>query len=547
MTTPRPYIWQSLQLRTGEAQGLGGMAHYFTEEAQSLYLHGGIATKDLLVDDGHWQSLVQGEEAVISETAYSQMSWGHPATGSLYGTAILPDEDSTILYLLRYTYMKDIGDLIVSGDYKAQVDNPIVQVNAEVKNYDSDAFTKNETLFMPGAKLSLGMTMGDSPVYGLCEAYLDEVDFTYNRTSVPISGRNRMGVLVNDPTINQKGKKTDTVTNLCKWVLDSLGVDGYLIETNTTRFTLEYNASDTGLKLLQTIADMASGVESGTDWGVEEMPDGTIVIGFNGFRGSYLPKSVFKFENGELFKRSSNKSVDGAYSKIYCEGKTSGGRDLTPVILNVTQWRYWALPNNKTYFAPVLENTTQAELQRYAQSLAKQLKRTGLTESYNTTIKPQLLVGDYATANNKDIGIINQITHTFGEKGFFTEFVADSGGNKQSLLTRSASDEKVYTSTRRNGGLNRNRRLMDFIRNSATEAIRMSGGSGGGGSSSGVQDVTVDGVSVVDGGVAEIDLTGKQDVLTAGERITISSNTISASIDPFSIVDGKMCMTFEEE
>ena len=218
---------------------------------------------------------------------------------------------------------------------------------------------------------------------------------------------------------------------------------------------------------------------------------------------------------------------------------------MEPVVLNITQWKYWALPANKTYFAPVLENATQEELGKYALTLAKQLKRTGLTETYNTTIKPQLLVGDYATANNKDIGIINQITHTFGEKGFFTDFVADSGGDKKSLLTRSSSEEHVYTSARRMGGTNRNRRLIDFIQNTAKDVVRVSGGGGGGGGTAGVQDVTVDGTSVVEDGVAKI--VGKQDTLTPGDRITINQNVIAASIAPFSIVDGKMCMTYKGE
>jgi hypothetical protein len=552
-TTPRPYLWQSLQLRASEANYTGGMAHYFTEEAQSLYIHNGIASKQMYVEDGHWQDAQAGEEEVITDVGYTQISWHHPATGSLYGTAILPDDNSTILYLLRYTYIKEIGDLISSGNYRAEVDNPIVQVNADVKNYDSDAFTKNETLFIPGARVTLGLTMGDSPIYNLCETFIDQVDFNYNKASVGISSRNNIGVTLSENTINQKGKKTGTISYLSRWVLEHFEINDALIEENNAQITLEYQASDTGMKLMETIAEMASGVESGTDWAMEEMPNGIIVVGFNGFRGQYLPKSVFKFGHGELFRRSSVKSADGAYTKVYVTGKNSGGRDLDPVIMDVTQWKHWRIPTNKTYFAPTLENTTQEEMTRYAQTLVKQLKRTGLTETYNTTIKPQLLVGDYATIQENgvdtDIGVINQITHTFGERGFYTDFVADSGGDKQVLLTRSlSSSEKVFTSSRKNGGMNRNRRLYDFIRNTTTDIVRTaSAGGGGGGSSSGVQDVTVDGVTVVDEGVAKVVLTGKQDKLTAGERITINGATISASIDPFSVVDGKMCITFEEE
>ena len=68
------------------------------------------------------------------------------------------------------------------------------------------------------------------------------------------------------------------------------------------------------------------------------------------------------------------------------------------------------------------------------------------------------------------------------------------------------------------------------------------------GGSSVVSDVEVNGTSVVnEQGVAEIDLTGKQDVLTPGERISINDNNISATILPFVISGGKMCMTYEVE
>lgn len=68
------------------------------------------------------------------------------------------------------------------------------------------------------------------------------------------------------------------------------------------------------------------------------------------------------------------------------------------------------------------------------------------------------------------------------------------------------------------------------------------------GGSSGVADVEVDGTSVVnEQGVAEINLTGKQNTLTPGDRISINNNTISSSIFPFSIVNGKICITYDEE
>lgn len=552
-TTPRKYLWQFCTRRADDIEGLGGVAHYYTAEAQSLYLKDGISTKELAFEEGHWEDAVEGEEDNINTDEYTQLSFTHPATGSLYGSAILPDEegDEVSLYLLRYTYAKDIGNLINSAKWGLQIDNPINQLSASIKNYSSDAFTKSSSLFQPGAKAVLGLTMGDSEIYKMGTIYLDDVDFKYNSPTVSLSGRNVTGYILKDSTFNIVGKKTDTISNLCAWVLDMFGIDKYMIQENNTQITYEYDASRTGLQALQDIADKASGFDSGTDWDIEEMWDGTIIIGYNSFRSSYLPKSVFKFDKSDLFKRSSTKVIDGAYSKVYCTGTDANGHELTPVVEEVTTWKWWNVVPNKTYFAPTLENTTQAELVRYAKMLAKQYKKTGLNESYSCSIKPQLLVGDFATAieddgDENDIGIITQVNHSFGEKGYGTDFVADSGGDKQTLLTRSAStNENVYTSTRRMGGDNRTKRLYDYIQNTAKQIVRTSPGGGGG--TTGVQDVLVDGTSVVSNNVANISLSDKQDALTAGDRISISQNTISANIAPFSIVNGKMCITYKEE
>ena len=60
-----------------------------------------------------------------------------------------------------------------------------------------------------------------------------------------------------------------------------------------------------------------------------------------------------------------------------------------------------------------------------------------------------------------------------------------------------------------------------------------------GGGSGDVTDVTVNGTSVVDEhGIAEIDLTGKQDALTAGANIQIQNNVISATDTTYSDFTG---------
>lgn len=58
-----------------------------------------------------------------------------------------------------------------------------------------------------------------------------------------------------------------------------------------------------------------------------------------------------------------------------------------------------------------------------------------------------------------------------------------------------------------------------------------------------IDDVTVDGQSVVTSRVAQIDLSGKQDALTAGSNITITNNVISATDTTYSVFVGATSST----
>lgn len=462
-TTPRPYLWQFNVLRASSVENTGAAVHYFSEDAQTLYLKNGIAGRQLFVDDGHWEEAEAEEEVNITSDEYSDLSFTHPANGNLYGVAILPGDEST-LYLLRYGYMKDISKFISQADYMLQADNPITQMTANMKNYSEPVFTKQTTLFEPGAKVTMGLMMGDSPLYEIGQAYLDEINFGYNRSNLSISGRNSIGHLLNDQTFDAVITYNDEATEVVKSILEHFGITKFFVEENSTTIKLKCAANDSGLKALQTLSDiMSDPLEDDKNWDIEETPDGTLIIGYDEFRSYYMPKSRFEFNGrSDIFKRSSSKMVDGAYTRVYCTGKTTGGSDLQPVSVPVNTFPYWSLGAHKTYFAPTLEEVTQSQLQTYAEQLAKQLKYTGITESYEMPIRPQLLVGDVVdiTIDNtiQSIGTITEVQHILGERGYKTSFTVSSGGDATNVGT------KVYTNARRNKGNNRKKRITDFIK-----------------------------------------------------------------------------------
>ena len=88
-----------------------------------------------------------------------------------------------------------------------------------------------------------------------------------------------------------------------------------------------------------------------------------------------------------------------------------------------------------------------------------------MQETFSGPLRPQLLVGDVASVYYGDdtestgLGIITEVRHSFGKRGFSTEFTLDSGG--------SATDASGYivTNNAALSGDTRRKRVLDFIRN----------------------------------------------------------------------------------
>lgn len=495
MQSPRKITWHFSELRASSVSSPGGLAHYFSEDAQSLYLKNGIVTNLYNVDKGRFETAEVSDPIQINDAAYTNMSWCHPSTGSIYGVA----NNSGSLYLLRYTYAKDVSNLIERGTYTAQTDNPICQFSADLKNIDNDMFTKDTSLFIPTAKVTVGMYMGDSEMLLIGKTYLDEVSLKTNGKTVSISGRNSVGYLLNDQTFDTKATYQGAASNVIETILSTYGVEKYVIEENATVIKYPHEASDSILRGLQEIADMLSdSSQIGATWGYEESPDGTLIAGYDEFRSRYLAKGHYQYSKSELFARNTMKNVDGAYSKVYCQGENSNGKSLTPVTVNVSSFPYWNVSPHKTFFATPLKDATQAQLEAYAQVIAAQLQYTGLTESYDGPIRPQLLVGDVADLQEEDgeyktLGTITEITHSIGARGFKTSFTVASGGDSADVGTG------VYSASRRNKGDNRKKRITDFLNTKVTgsEVIKSLGftpiSSDAKGSAGGVAPVGTDG------------------------------------------------------
>lgn len=398
-------------------------------------------------------------ESEIVGDAFSLLASDHPANGILYMVAT----DGTHLYFLRYIYAMDVSAMCQSGSWKAQNDNAITQMSVNVKNVGTATFASEATLFSPGAKLTLALQMGNSEPYPIAVAFLDEVDYELTADTVPISGRNVTGYKLASQTFDLNNSFTGYSHEIAAAILELAGVEDYAIQLGTGMqpFTFAYDA-----KILDGLKEMFAFYAG---WRMAELPDGKIVIGYENFVNGYAVNSYYEF-NGEkeVFKRKTKKAADAAYTHLL----VTGDNGIDPVYLEVNHFPFWALGGHKTAHVKAPSGMTAAQLAEYAAAVASELQYVGMSEAFSSPIRPQLLVGDVASVyytgdlESTSLGVITDITHTFGESGFFSDFTVDSGG----VVT----DGENYTVISRSAvlsGYNRKQRFADLIKVVADKSI----------------------------------------------------------------------------
>lgn len=355
----------------------------------------------------------------------------------------------------------------ISGTIKSQVDNPIVSCDISLELGDLDLLTL-------GLKIDLSFQFGPSEEFPMGVFYVDSIDYDILGKTVNVSARNAIGHILNDQTFDEDVTITGEPKDCAEYVLNRFGVEKFEVQEAETieGAQFEWKANTTGLTALNDLFTMYSPTyQLNFMWTMTEAPDGTVVIGFDPFRFRYMPNTRYDFEKEEdVFSRKISTAIDGVYSHVRCEGTDQNGDPLTPVIIPVTTNTGWTVGSHKTYHAPALEGATQAQLQRYTSHYAEELANVGIKQTFSSPIRPQLLVGDLARIySNNDIpreyeriGIISEITHTFGEKGFKTDFTLDSGGYV-SYVTEEGTQYAITRSLSINGDV-RKKRIIDFIK-----------------------------------------------------------------------------------
>ena len=462
-TTPCPLVWDFYRAVDG-AEDLGGVIHYYDEMSQSIYLSSGLKTDVASVSEGHWEDAEPTKDIQITNDSFKVLRFDHPSNGILYGAAT----DGKSLTFLRYVYGMDISQIIESWSWLTQTDNAIAQFDGEVQNIDPDIFGVESSLFQPGTRIQVSITMGDSDPYPIGTVWLDESGYGQLESTVKVSGRNTIGYYLKDQTFDDKILFEGTTTEVLKAILDYAGLTSYIVQELEPVKSFEFKPSDTLLSGIETILEFYTTTDSKME--IVELTDGTICIGYDYWISEYLPRNYYSFDDGrEVFKRNTTRASDGAYSKIRVTGKDSEDNELEPVTVDVASFRYWSLGSHRTKHLSAPDGLTQEGLQSWAEAQAKILQYVGIAEDFVGPFRPQLVVGDIAEVIHSDsntatsLGLITQVKQVFDKQsGFVTEFSVDSGG-----VATDADGSVIYSRTASINGYNRRQNIVDLVRYTA--------------------------------------------------------------------------------
>lgn len=463
-TTPQPLVWDFYRATDG-AQGLGSVIHYLDESSQSLYLNGGIATTVASVPEGHWETAEQSAAHQITNDAFTDLRWDHPSNGTLYGVAT----DGNSITFLRYIYGMDISNITDAWSWLSQNDTSVAQFDAEVENIDPEIFGDDASLFQPGARLKLNIFMGDSSPYRIGIAWMDETNYDQTAETVKLTGRNTIGYFLKDQTFDDQTKFSGTTTAVLTAILEYAGLSNFIVQELTTEKAFEFKPTDTLLGGIEEVLEYYTTLNEKME--IVELPDGTIVIGFEDWIAEYHPRGYYSFDEGrEVFKRNTTRAADGTYTALRVTGRDSDNNDLAPVTVSIANFPHWSLGRHRTKHLTAPDGLTQSGLQEWAEAQARILQYVGIGEDFSAPFRPHLLVGDVAEVvrdnTGTSLGIVTEVKQAFDrQNGFRTDFSVDSGG-----VVSKGRSVTVYSRTASVHGYNRRQGIVDLIRYTAEKA-----------------------------------------------------------------------------
>lgn len=406
--------------------------HFFDNEAQVLYLKSGeLYGKITDTPLGEWDNRSFEDEIKIDiDKNMENLELSTMSEFGAFGSYKTGNTHKLIIYEMQI----DISEYLNSGSIKYSASSPIVSLGLILENpKNTNPEYKGENVLIsedfshlhPGSKLVLKLQMGDSEEYEMGSFYVDRSSFSVLSENVGVDGRNLIGKASKDQSFgNDNTFSFNTLTEIIKNILLDANINPYklLIENTSIKSGFSFQPN------MELLAGLEEIFKATINWKIEELTDGTIVVGGPSYTG-FTKRDRFEFcRDKDIFSREISRDDMDSYRNVCVHDKDFNIK----VFRDVSGYLGWNLKAKKTLYVEVAEGTSLTDAEKYADELADRLSNVGKVETFTGPFKPYILIGDEAVIisgdGTKELGLITEVTHRFGKDGFYTDFTVDSGG-----------------------------------------------------------------------------------------------------------------------
>ena len=327
---------------------------------------------------------------------------------------------------VMYMFPVDISHTLLSGNISYAKGSVISQLSISFQNAGGELVSRYRNVVAPNSKLELTMSFGSSEGLSIGSFYIDRVSIGYPEQSISVTARNSIGKLLKEQTfdLNTAFGVANLKTNLTS-ILTLAGVEDFFVSDTAIMWRLNFDPQVSILDGLQNVIQLIP------NWQICENTDGTVGIGPSN-DGRFEQMSTYVFERDKTcWGYNVEYDDEQTYSKICITCK----EPANTVYRVLSPHRWWVSPPNKTMYLSVPDGTTLADINIYADEMARLIAISGRIESFAGIFTPHMIIGDEIELVEPDgkrgvIGTVTSVRHTIGRSGFYTEFSVDSGGRR---------------------------------------------------------------------------------------------------------------------
>jgi hypothetical protein len=389
--------------------------------------------------DINWDALTVGDFTISTkDKEISLMRLKNIPRVGIFGTWLQSEvtEDEVVISPERHRFAiwgstTDVSKYLDSCTIELNDGSPVASIQMNLQNPKQILSGEENTVVVPGMRIELFLTLGDSDEYPMGVQFIDRLNMGAGQEILSVEGRNITGKLLKDQTLDDDITFTKKVyrENVVE-LLDNAGITDYSVqpapgEIDDWEYGIQFEPSMT---MLDALYDL---LQASLNWKAIETLEGELVVGSTASFEDIQVNSKYTFNRGsDVFSRSIVRDDDEAYSKVCCYYETD--TDPAYEYAAVDNDADWEIPANKTLYVQLSKNTLTADAQAIAADIADRINKAGKVETFSSPIRPHILPGDEAEIVSDSgltlLGVITTVRHTMGKDGFMTEFTVDSGG-----------------------------------------------------------------------------------------------------------------------